>query len=116
MNESRPYTTFDEYQEGAEETAIYPNAGHNVDYPLRCLSEEVGELCSIFNKAERDNNNVLTPEDILKVQKEAGDVLWELSEVCRNTGLSLSNVAYTNMIKLQHRKKFGKLGGSEDER
>jgi NTP pyrophosphatase (non-canonical NTP hydrolase) len=50
------------------------------------------------------------------VEKEAGDVLWQLSQVVRDCGITLEEVAVTNIEKLALRKAKGTLKGSGDDR
>jgi len=120
---------FSEYQRDASLSAIYPRVGANAIYPILLLTEEVGELVSIFSKSMRDRPSdwyhskkpshyspSLTREDSARIRKEAGDVLWALSALLSETHISLEDVASDNLQKLKSRKSRGKLGGSGDDR
>lgn len=106
--------TFDEYQAFTAEVAIYPYAGEGAyEYPLLGLAGEVGEVSSLFAKAERDG----IPYDLdEKLQKELGDVLWMVARLADEFGLTLSGVAAANVAKLQSRAARGVIGGSGDNR
>lgn len=101
--------TFDEYQQVVRDVRL-PSA--NRDYVLLGLSGEVGELNSIFAKNIRDN----TALDINTVVKEIGDVLWFISALSDDMGVSLEEVALRNAAKLTSRKARGVIGGSGDNR
>lgn len=67
------------------------------------LSEEVGELASLFKHYYYGDEK---PEAI-EVAKEAGDVLWYLSALCSTLNLNFDAVADLNVSKLQHRYASG---------
>ena len=50
------------------------------------------------------------------MQKELGDVLWYISVMSSYLGISLDDVANTNVEKLASRKARGVLKGSGDNR
>ncbi len=102
---------FDEYQEKARRTAFYPRE-QAVFYPALGLSGEVGELNNKIKKGMRDN----AKPDIEGLKGELGDVLWYLSQVATDLGISLDEVAESNIEKLKSRKERGTLGGSGDDR
>ena len=107
---------FDKYQEVSRKTAIYPNIGKNIIYPVLGLAGESGEICEKVKKILRDKNGVVSDEDREAIKKELGDNLWYISALCSELGLSMNDVAETNVAKLQSRKERGKLRGSGDER
>ena len=106
--------TFTEYQARAALTSVA--AARSLEYLLPGLAAEVGELCDVFAKATRDNDGTLTNGDLVRIQKEAGDVLWFLSELCRLKELPLDSVARANLAKLADRQARGTLRGSGDDR
>lgn len=127
--------TAEEYQKKAHEFAFYAipvtvktNNMHGMHqtvkvdeklawtYPALALAEESGELCGKLAKALRDNGGHITPEKKLEISKEAGDVLWELAEICTCLGLSLEDVMEQNIKKLEDRKNRNVLSGSGDNR
>lgn len=109
--------TFDEYQTRARETAIYaddPCATYApVIYPTLGLNGEAGEVAEKVKKAIRDDGGQY---DVVGIGLELGDVLWYLSNLAADLGLSLEDVAQVNLEKLASRRKRRKLSGSGDDR
>ena len=108
--------TFDEYQENTAKTAIYPTLGHPAVYPTLGLAGESGEVAEKVKKIVRDNDGKVSDETVNLIEKELGDVLWYVSQVAKEFGLSLSTVAEKNIAKLKDRQKRGKIKGSGDNR
>lgn len=102
---------FNEYQELARTTAIYPKQYMTV-YPALGLAGETGEVCEKIKKHIRDNN-VLDKEDLTK---ELGDVLWYLSNLASDLDISLNDVAQKNYDKLKSRMERNVIHGSGDNR
>ena len=109
--------TFDEYQDGALKTAVYPGRGAgNWIYPALGLAGETGEIAEKIKKAIRDDGGRMTDERRAALRKELGDVLWYLAAMCSELGLTLGDVARENLEKLARRQEAGRLHGSGDER
>lgn len=113
-------TTFKEYQEAAETTAVYPEAGEGtigaISYVALGLVGESGEVAEQIKKAIRDDNGRISQERLDKVEKEIGDVLWYISRLCSELDLDMDEVAVTNLDKLSSRKSAGLLNGSGSDR
>jgi len=107
---------FKDYQKKARKTAIYPNVGKNFVYPALGLGGETGEVLEKIKKIIRDNNGKITPKIKEDLKKEMGDVLWYLSNLASEIGLSLDEVAEENIRKLYSRKERGEIHGSGDDR
>jgi NTP pyrophosphatase (non-canonical NTP hydrolase) len=107
---------FDEYQKLASKTAIYPRIGNNVYYPALAMAGESGEVCDKISKIMRDHNDIISDEMKLELEKEIGDVLWNLSQLATELDLSLDEIAINNLRKLKSRKDRDKLHGSGDNR
>jgi len=104
---------FNEYQERAKETAMYPNKlDGGFYYTALALAGEVGELLNKIKKIARDNIQIPREEII----SELGDILWYLSETARNFDISLEEVVEYNLKKIRSRKERGTLQGSGDNR
>ena len=101
--------TFDEYQEFARLTAIYPE-DVKVVYPTLGLCGEAGEVAEKIKKHMRDGRS------LVGVGLELGDVLWYISALADDLGITLEEIAQANIDKLASRMNRGKLGGSGDER
>ena len=50
------------------------------------------------------------------IVKELGDVMWYVSAICDELGVSMEDVARTNIKKLEDRQQRGVLGGNGDNR
>lgn len=67
-------------------------------------------MVKIFGKHE---DNLKTDKDL---QKEAGDILWQLVGLCSVMGWSLEDIAQMNLDKLASRKERGQIDGEGDNR
>jgi len=108
--------TFDEYQEKAKNTALYPEIGKRFVYPALGLVNEAGEVAGKIKKIFRDEDGILTDRKKEELKHELGDVLWYLSSLAGELGISLKDIAKTNIEKLQSRKERGKIKGDGDYR
>ena len=101
------------HQSKASETAIYPKTlDGGVYYTAIGLAGEVGELLNKIKKIARDKAQI-SKEDITS---ELGDVLWYLSQLATEMGISMEDVAKNNLEKLKGRKERGTISGSGDNR
>ena len=107
---------FEEYQKKSRKTALYPEVGNNWVYPVLGLSGEAGEVADKMKKVMRDEGNIISEEKKLEIKKELGDVLWYVSQVASELGLSLEEIAQGNIEKLYSRLERGKISGSGDNR
>lgn len=113
--------SFNEYQKDAVATAIYPEKAA-VLYPSLKLAGEAGEVAEKVGKLLRgdwgDDIDLTNLSDELKQMfvKELGDVLWYVAALSRDLGVSMQDVATTNIAKLRKRKEQGTLKGSGDDR
>ena len=101
--------TFDEYQKFARSTAIYPKEC-KVTYPTLGLCGEAGEV------AEKVKKNIRDGKSLDGVGLELGDVLWYISALADDLGVTLEEVAQANVDKLTSRKERNMIGGSGDNR
>ena len=101
-----------EYQERAKETAIYrENPNFRIIYPALGLAGETGEVVEKVKKWVRD-----AKLDHDAIKKEIGDVMWYIAALCSDLGITMEDVAQTNLDKLASRKARGVLHGSGDNR
>ena len=124
---------FNDYQEKASKVAIYPNVfvenedgkliPANYIYPALGLPDEAGEVVGKIKKILRDKRGeiydeagAIDPEVKDMITFEIGDTLWYISELAKQFGINLQDVADKNIEKLYSREERGVLGGSGDNR
>ena len=107
---------FNTYQQESRSTAIYPEIRGSEVYPVLGLVNEAGEVAGKVKKIYRDGDGEYKVSDLDALKGELGDVLWYLSQIATELGLSLSDIAETNLEKLRSRQERGVLGGSGDKR
>ncbi len=99
----------EEYQELAFKTAL--ETAKNPAYMVSNLTSEAGEVAGKYAKWIRDG--VL---DEAGMQKEVGDVFWQIAGLATVMGWSLADIASQNLKKLAERQVNNTLKGSGDER
>lgn len=117
---------FKEYQAKTKDTAVFPTCYVETDtggvvsarflYPALGLAGEVGEVEEKLKKILRDKNGALSIKDREDLQKELGDVLWYVAQLCETLGLSMQDAAEGNIKKLADRKARDVIKGSGDDR
>lgn len=106
---------FDDYQQEARKTAIYPQ-DMKVAYPTIGLAGETGEVAEKVKKCIRDNGGVFDDERRTAVAEELGDVLWYLAAIASDLGCSLDDIARMNIKKLRSRASRAQIHGEGDHR
>lgn len=113
-----------DYQEKAMTTCM--PSSNNYAYMMLNLIGEVGEFASKVAKSIRKENVIINDNTLVynefptcieqdeELMKEAGDILWQLSGLCKVMGWSLERVAQMNLDKLAARKQAGTIDGSGD--
>lgn len=109
-----------EYQEKAARTAVYPK-NKGVEYASLQLGSEAGEVQGKIAKWIRgDFDEASGSANYNKLRelvgKELGDVLWYVSDLAKQFGYSLQEIAEMNIAKLADRAERGVVQGSGDER
>ena len=105
--------SFDTYQEAARKTAFCPPE-HKITYPTVGLTGEAGELANKVKKLLRGDTN---RDELLEgIKGEMGDILWYLSALADDIGVSLADVATDNIDKLASRYARDTLRGAGDNR
>lgn len=124
-----------EYQKRAMTTCL--PSSNNFSYMFLNLVGEVGELASKIAKHIRKDkasiesnelvpfkpvdeyvthNKMITKDEYDELEKEAGDILWQLSGLCTVMGWDLEDVAQQNLDKLHSRQDRGVIDGVGDNR
>jgi NTP pyrophosphatase (non-canonical NTP hydrolase) len=89
-----------DYQKQARATAIYPDQGNNLVYPILGLMGEFGEVCEKFKKNIRDNKSEFSPDFIESIKKEFGDVLWYFANIYCELKLNLNDIIIDEKVVL----------------
>ena len=106
---------FNEYQEKAMETAIFPKE-KALEYCTLGLVSEAGEVAGKVKKIIRDKGGVLSVADKDAIMAEVSDVFWYCATLLDALGYCMDEVAEYNLAKLASRKERGVIGGSGDNR
>ena len=109
---------FNEYQEKAKDTAVYP-AQHALPYLALGLAGEAAEVSNKVKKVLRgdyDHCPEAAEEALAGIAKELGDVLWYVAVLADELDTKMDVIAAANIDKLANRKAEGTLKGSGDER
>lgn len=114
--------TLNEYQKKAMTTCMA--SSNNFSYMFLNLVGEIGEFASKVAKAIRKDKacidcdvlmmNGCQYNEVEELEKEAGDILWQLSGLCTVMGWSLEDIAQQNLDKLAARKEAGTIDGNGD--
>ena len=109
--QTKLYEAFDDYQHQAFKYRV-PEA--TAEERVMGLLEESGEVAGVFKRLLRGDYN----PDVAatKLHKELGDILWYLSQIAYDNGWKLSEVASTNIDKLESSSIRGTILGSGSER
>ena len=108
--------SFDDYQRESRKTWNLIHTDHPIVYPTLGLANEAGEVAGKIKKIFRDKNGRISDEDREALKHELGDVLWYLTQICTELGLTLEQVAETNIEKLFSRLERNQIKGSGDNR
>jgi len=109
-------TKYGSYQEQSRRTYSDIKTDDPIVYPTLGLINEAGEVAGKIKKIFRDRNGEITEADRQALKDELGDVLWYLTQICTNLGLTLEEVAEANLDKLFSRQARGVIGGDGDKR
>ena len=107
---------FQEYQKASRRTWRLVHTDHPLVYPTLGLVNEAGELAGKVKKIFRDKNGQVSQETKEEITKELGDVLWYLSQIATELGISLEDIVQENLKKLFSRLERGKISGEGDNR
>lgn len=106
---------FEDYEESAAKTAIYPKE-ERIIYPVLGINGEAGEIAEKVKKVLRDKGGRFDINDKAEIGKEIGDVLWYLTALSHDLGITLEQCARVNLEKLKSRQERDRLNGSGDNR
>ena len=108
---------FNDYQKQAKATStIDPNGITAPYYFALGLNGEAGEIAEKLKKIIRNHDNDISKLDVDDFKKELGDVLWYVAMMSEQVGLTLEDVANTNLAKLADRKARSVIKSTGDNR
>ena len=107
--------TFNEYQELAKSTDIYPSEVALVCHALG-LTNEAGEVAGKLKKIYRDEFGIILDVKREEIAYELGDVLWYIATLADDLGYTLESISAMNIMKLSDRKERDQIKGSGDHR
>jgi NTP pyrophosphatase (non-canonical NTP hydrolase) len=110
---------FDQYQQAASVTALYPEVGTGSQLALAYVGlglGEAGEIQGKIKKIIRDDGGMVTDSTRTALVGELGDLLWYIAAVAWELSVPLGDVAERNVAKLQSRAERGVISGSGDHR
>ena len=107
--------SLDKYQMFVRSTKTYDRE-FSLMYPVLGLANEAGEVAGKLKKIIRDDGGQLTPERLDDLVSELGDVLWYVTAVADDLGITISDVFQVNFMKISDRAKRGVIKGSGDHR
>ena len=105
-----------EYQTRALGTRTDPDIIQPAALWAMGLAGETGEVLEKIKKIFRDHDGEYTLGDATAIKKELGDVLWYMTALADSLGISLHDIAITNLAKVASRAERGCLQGDGDDR
>ncbi len=109
-------TKYGSYQEQSRKTYSDIPTNDPIVYPTLGLVNEAGEFAGKIKKIFRDRDGVISEQDREALKSELGDVLWYLTQICTNLGITLEEVAESNLDKLFSRLERNQIRGDGDNR
>lgn len=106
----------EDYQRLSRSTWSNIPTDHPIVYPTLGLANEAGEVAGKVKKIFRDRGGTIGDAEREALKGELGDVLWYLTQICTELGLTLEEVASANLKKLASRQRRGTLYGEGDKR
>ena len=96
--------TFKEYQTVATNIPISLRNNHDrVLLPITGLQQEAGKIGSLFTTVLDSGQAGLTPDQRQELKERTGEVLWCITKLCVESGVTLQEVAEDSARRLQAR-------------
>lgn len=98
--------TFEEYQNAVTKVPIaLRNNRDRVDLPVLGLQEEAGKLGRLISAAFASGTFKLTPDQSSEVKNRMADVLWCVTRLCGEAGISMEELAKHGVAQLKARSE-----------
>jgi hypothetical protein len=96
--------TFDEYEALATKVSLsLRNNRERIELPVLGLQQEAGKLGTLLTAASASGRFSLTPGQRREVQDRLADLLWYVALLCKESGLTMQDVAAHSAAQLQAR-------------
>ena len=96
--------TFDEYQALATKVPLsLRNNRERIELPVLGLQQEAGKLGTLLMAASASGRFALTTEQLREVQDRLAELLWYVALLCKESGMSMQDVATHGLAQLQAR-------------
>jgi NTP pyrophosphatase (non-canonical NTP hydrolase) len=107
-----------DFQAAVLDRAYYPGRGTPLGmmYAALGLNGEAGEAAEVIKKMIRDDNGTLFSGSKTKILSELGDVLWYVTVLADECGLTLHEVMQANIAKQADRAAKNGRGMTADEK
>lgn len=109
------FMTVEQYQEIINKTAVFAK-DIAIPYCTMGLCGEAGEVAEKIKKLYRDKEGEVTETFRADIKKELGDVIWYVTALGDQFGISLVEIMEANYRKLMLRRKTNTLHGDGDNR
>jgi len=96
------------YQEWVERRSTSRVQELGIIYGALGLAGECGEVIEKIKKIVRDKDGVTDHADVDYLKLELGDVMWYVTKIANELGLSLQNIILANIDKIEERRFYGK--------
>jgi len=98
--------TFEEYQAAATQVPLsLRNDRDRIQLPVLGLQEEAGKIGSLLAKAFATGKFSVTQEQSKEVKDRLSDILWFVALLCKETGITMQDVAAHSIAQLKARAK-----------
>lgn len=98
--------TFEEFQTLATKVPLsLRNNLDRINLPVMGLQEEAGRIGSLLARTTASGHVNLTPEQRGKLHDRLSEILWYVALLCRETGITMQEVASHSIAQVQERVK-----------
>jgi NTP pyrophosphatase (non-canonical NTP hydrolase) len=98
--------TFEEYEATVKSLPVsLRNNRDRIDLPVNGLQAEAGKIGRLLGDASVTGRLQLTPEESKNLQEKFSDVLWYLTTLCHESGMTLEKIAAQSIAQLQARMR-----------
>jgi NTP pyrophosphatase (non-canonical NTP hydrolase) len=98
--------TFSEYQTLTNKVPVSLRSNRQrIELPVLGLQQEAGKIGSLLSAASISGTSSLTPEQRREAQDRLADLLWYVALLCKESGITMQDVAKHSITQLQARSQ-----------